>query len=62
MIFSDLPSLAEASNERTRSWTGFAQAGKPVATLGSSPRAGIMLEAGVSQTLWPGRAPFIYKM
>jgi hypothetical protein len=26
MIFSDLPSPAEASNERTKSWPGFAQA------------------------------------
>jgi hypothetical protein len=26
MIFSDLASLAEASNERTRDWLGFAQA------------------------------------
>jgi len=27
MILSDLASPAEASNERTRSWPGFAQAG-----------------------------------
>jgi hypothetical protein len=27
MIFSDLPSPAEASNETTNRWLGFAQAG-----------------------------------
>jgi hypothetical protein len=37
MIFSDLPSPAEASNERTRSWLGFAQAGNRF------PLFGIML-------------------
>jgi hypothetical protein len=37
MIFSDLPSPAEASDERTRSWLGFAQAGNRL------PLFGIML-------------------
>ena len=32
MIFSDLASPAEASNERTRDWLGFAQGGNPVST------------------------------
>jgi len=37
MIFSDLPSPAEASNEPTRSWLSFAQAGNRY------PLFGIML-------------------
>jgi hypothetical protein len=37
MILSDLPSPAEASNERTRRWLGFAQAGNRF------PLFGIML-------------------
>jgi hypothetical protein len=37
MIFSDLPSPAEALNERTKSWQGFAQAGNRY------PLFGIML-------------------
>jgi hypothetical protein len=37
MIFSDLPSPAEASNERTGHWLGFAQAGNRF------PLFGIML-------------------
>src|SRR5437762_8036580 len=33
MIFSDLPSPAEASNEWTKVSRGFAQAGKPISTF-----------------------------
>jgi hypothetical protein len=34
MMFSDLPSPAEASNETTNRCLGFAQAGNPVSTFG----------------------------
>jgi hypothetical protein len=33
MIFSDLPSPAEALNERTKEWTGLRAGGKPVPTF-----------------------------
>jgi hypothetical protein len=41
MIFSDLPSPAEASNESTKGWQGFAQAGNRL------PLFGIMLVSAV---------------
>jgi hypothetical protein len=57
MIFSDLPSPAEASNERTRSWLGFAQAGNRF------PLFGIMLYSagetdGAASASITGRAKY----
>jgi hypothetical protein len=37
MIFSDLPSPAEASNDKPASWLGFAQAGNRFPLFGIMP-------------------------